>query len=293
MKIKMLFALLFVLGSITAQELSDSSRLIYMKDVVTYLASDSLEGRASGSKGEKLAADFIGVKFSENKRCKVIRQNFYFRIDSANYNSQNVLCFVDNGAAKTVLLMAHYDHIGWGGTLSKSSGIHAVHNGADDNASGVALMLDLAQLLSKTKTSCNYLFVACSGHEPGLYGSRYFAENCSKKYKVIAFTINLDMVGRMDGESTLYYDCTPDQENRMDSLVNITSDLKIKKSTSDRINILDSKWFVEKNISGITLTTGMHSDYHKISDDAQYINFAGMLKVEKFIISYLNRLKFY
>lgn len=293
MKIKMLFVLLFVLGSSSAQELSDSFRLIYMKDAVTYLASDSLEGRASGSKGEKLAADYIAAKFSENKRCKVTRQNFYFRIDSANYNSQNVLCFVNNGEAKTVLIMAHYDHIGWGGILSKSNGMHAVHNGADDNASGVALMLDLAQLLSKTKTSCNYLFVACSGHELGLYGSRYFAENCSKKYKEIAFTINLDMVGRMDGENTLYYDCTPDQENLMDTLVNITSNLKIKKSTSDRINILDSKWFVKKNISGITLTTGMHPDYHKISDDAQYINFAGMLKVEKFVLNQLKSLEFY
>lgn len=293
MKIKMLFALLFVLGNITAQEFSDSSRLTYMKDVVTYLASDSLEGRASGSKGEKLAADFIGVKFSKNKRCKVTRQNFSFRIDSANYNSQNVLCFINNGAAKTVLIMAHYDHIGWGGTLSKSSGIHAVHKGADDNASGVALMLDLVRLLPPTKAKCNYLFVAFSGHELGLFGSKYFSEHLSSKYKKIAITINLDMVGRMDGEGTLYYDCTPDQENRMDTLVNITSDLKIKKSTSDRINILDSKWFAEKNIPGITFTTGMHSDYHKISDDVQYINFAGMLKVEKFIISYLNRLKFY
>lgn len=293
MKIKMLFVLLFSLGCLSAQELSDAFRLIYMRDVVTYLASDSLEGRASGSRGEKLAADFIATKFSENKRCKVVRQNFNFRIDSVNNNSQNVLCYVNNSATKTVLIMAHYDHIGWGGTLSKSNGIHAVHNGADDNSSGVALMLDLAQLLSKTKANCNYLFVACSGHELGLYGSHYFVENCSRKYNEIAFTINLDMVGRMDGENTLYYNCTPDQENRMDTLVNTAYDLKIKKSASDRINILDSKWFVEKNIPGIILTTGMHPDYHKISDDVQYINFAGMLKVEKLVLSYLKRLKFY
>lgn len=289
----MLFALIFVLGRLTAQELSDSAQLAFMKDVVYYLASDSLEGRGFGSKGERLAADYIFTKFKENKRCNVVRQPFVIKTDSNIYNSQNILCFVNNGAPKTVLIMAHYDHLGWGGSLSKNKGVVAVHNGADDNASGVALMLDLAKSVSLTNAKYNYLFVALGGHELGLFGSKHLSEHVSSKYKKIAFVINLDMVGRMDGENTLYYDCTPDQENRMDTLVGNTHDPKIKKSTFDRINTLDSKWFVGKNIPTITYTTGMHPDYHMISDDVQYINFVGMLKVEKFIISYLSRLKFY
>lgn len=129
----MLIALLFALGSITAQELSDSTQLAYMKDVVFYLASDSLEGRGFGSKGERLAADYIFTKFKENKRCNVVRQPFVIKTDSNIYNSQNILCFVNNGESKTVMIMAHYDHLGWGGLLSKSNGTVAVHNGADDN----------------------------------------------------------------------------------------------------------------------------------------------------------------
>lgn len=292
MKIKMLFALLFVLGRLTAQELSDSSRLEYMKDVVTYLASDSLEGRATGSNGERLAADYIAAKFSENKRCKVTRQQFTFRIDSSDFTSQNIVCFVNNGASKTIMIMAHYDHLGWGGPLSKSNGVVAVHNGADDNASGVSLMLDLARTLSHSKAKCNYLFVAFSGHEPGLYGSRYFSEHIFSKYKEIAFTVNLDMVGRMDRDGSLYYDCTSGLEVGMDEPVLQDIGVKIKKSATERILVLDSKWFALKKIPGITLTTGMHSDYHKVSDDVQYVDIVGMLRIEKFISEYLKQLKF-
>lgn len=292
MKIKMFFALLFAFGSITAQELSDSSRLAYMMDAVSYLASDSLDGRAAESKGEKLAADFIATKFSENKRCKVSRQKFILKIDSFDLKSQNIVCFVNNGASKTIMIMAHYDHLGWGGPLSKSNGVVAVHNGADDNASGVALMLDLVRTLSRTKAKCNYLFVAFSGHEPGLYGSRYFSEHISSKYKEIAFTVNLDMVGRMDRDGSLYYDCTSGQDVNMDDSASTNVGIKIKKSANERIFILDSKWFALKNIPGITLTTGMHADYHKISDDVQYVDFIGMLKIEKFIYQYLKQLKF-
>jgi len=289
----MLFALLFALGNITAQVLSDSSRLAYVKDVVTYLASDSLEGRGFGSKGERLAANYIFTKFKENKRCNVVRQPFVIKIDSNIYNSQNILCFVNNGAPKTVIIMAHYDHLGWGGLLSKSNGTVAIHNGADDNASGVALVLDLARTLSRIKTKCNYLFVAFSGHELGLFGSKYFSEHISSKYKKIVLTINLDMVGRMDGDRSFYYDCTSGSEVVETDSTYLNIGLKIRKSPHDRILVLDSKWFALKKIPGITLTTGMHNDYHKISDDAQYINFVGMLKIEKFILKYLDLSKCY
>lgn len=289
----MFFALLFIVEQTMAQELCDSCCLKYMQGAVRYLASDSLEGRASGSKGESLAADFIAASFSANKRCKVIRQPFIITIDSISLNSQNILCFVNNGATNTVLIMAHYDHLGWGGPLSKSKGIVAVHNGADDNASGVALMLNLARTLSHSKSKCNYLFVAYSGHELGLFGSRYFSEHIPSKFKQIAFTLNLDMVGRMDADCSLYFDCTPGQEINAEDSTIANIGLKIEKSTSERLLILDSKWFALKNIPGITLTTGLHADYHKISDDFEYINFIGMLKIEKFILHHLHQLNYF
>jgi hypothetical protein len=287
MKILLFVTFLVFLGKLSAQEISDSLRLIYLKEVVSYLASDSLEGRSVGSKGEKLAADYIVARLKENKNLKVTRQYFNFKVDTNTYYSQNVIGFINNHSSETVVISAHYDHIGFGGALSKSNGVYAVHNGADDNASGVSLMLDLARFVKISKTKYNYLFVAYSGHELGLYGSRFFSEHISKKYKKIILTINLDMVGRMDNDNKIYYDCTPSLEKEIKIYCEQFSEIKIIKSSSNRINILDSKWFAEKEIPCIMFTTGLHSDYHKTTDDEEYISYSGILKIENLIKIFL------
>ena len=104
-------------------------------------------------------------------------------------NSKNVVGFLDNKADQTVVIGAHYDHLGYGTSGSLYRGEPDIHNGADDNASGVALLLELARYLSTDKLlKNNYLFIAFSGEELGLYGSNYFVKNAPidlKKVKII------------------------------------------------------------------------------------------------------------
>lgn len=270
--------------SFFATNAQDSTQLSYLKEVVSFLASDSLQGRAAGSIYEAIAADFIFEELKNIKRCKVSRQAFQFSHDTISYTSQNIIGFINNRSKKTIVISAHYDHLGTGGKLSHSKGSNKIHNGADDNASGVAIMLHLAQLLSKKKESVNYLFIAHSGHELGLYGSKFFIENLKRKFKEIHLFVNFDMMGRQS-ENKLYYDASLDI---IDSLnFQSTDQVKFSKSTFDRINTLDSKWFVKKKIPSVTFSTGRHIDYHKSSDDVKFINFKRMAVIEKSLIAWI------
>lgn len=264
---------------------TQTSQLDYYKKVITYLASDELEGRGVGTEKEALAADFIVHELQGIQKCHVKKQRFTFTLDSVRYSSQNVIGFVNRRAAKTILISAHYDHIGWGGTLSNSHGIHAVHNGADDNASGVALMLSLAKALVEKKKDVNLLFIAYGAHEVGLFGSRFFSENAKKYSQKLALALNFDMVGRLGAEKNLYYDGT--EPILSEFAAQSSADLKFVKSTSDRINTLDSKWLVQQAVPSLTLSTGRQLDYHKISDDVEYIQFDGIALIEKFLMNFL------
>lgn len=153
----------------------------YYRRVMGCLASDSLQGREGGTFYEQVAAKFILEEFSSIPNCRAKLQSFRFTKDSMRSKSQNIIAYFDHHAPKTLLLSAHYDHIGLGGDLSMSQGVHAVHNGADDNASGVALMLGLAKALSAECKTYNLLFVSYGAHEKGLYGSSNFF-NKAKKY---------------------------------------------------------------------------------------------------------------
>ncbi len=287
MRTAILLLLLLIADIGTTQSQSDRYVIASIKESVCFLASDSLKGRAAGSEGERCAADYIFAHFKEIEHCKVSRQPFHFVHDSIKYKSQNIIGFIDKNCTETILICAHYDHIGMGGELSLNGGLKAIHNGADDNASGVALLLDIARNLTFSDIKCNVLLLASSGHELGLYGSRYFVEHTPKKYNKIVYMINVDMVGRMDKDSTLYYDCDSTQLKPLEIYGLTYNKLHLKKSTMDRIDLLDSKWYVQRGIPCITLSTGMHLDYHKSTDDAEYINFNGIALTEQFVVDYL------
>src|SRR5688572_11209625 len=116
----------------------------------------------------------------------------------------NVLGYIDNNATNTVILGAHFDHLGYGedGGSMIRTGEKAIHNGADDNASGTAALIELARLLKTAKAkNNNYLFIAFSGEELGLFGSKYFTENPTVDLKNVDYMINMDMVGRLNDSS--------------------------------------------------------------------------------------------
>jgi len=190
---KQLFALVFFVVFYSCKKEYVHKNLV--KEDISFLASDDLNGRATGTEGELKAADYIAKRFEEmnisGKGTNGYFQKFTFlpKTDphkdteyvSMNSDSTitgtNVIGFIDNQANKTIVIGAHYDHLGLGGDGSLHRGDAEIHNGADDNASGVSVMLNLASRLKGQNLNNNYLFIAFSGEEMGLLGSNYFVKN--------------------------------------------------------------------------------------------------------------------
>lgn len=206
----------------------------------------------------------------------------------------NVVGYIDNGAPTTVVLGAHYDHLGRGED-NNSREIEKkgqIHNGADDNASGTAALIELARLLKNSKLkSNNYLFIAFSGEELGLFGSKYFTENPTLDLRNVNYMINMDMIGRLNDSSHVItvggYGTSPS----WGEIYNLAG--KKKLYSSDLVFRFDSSGtgpsdhtsFYLKNIPVLFYFTGLHGDYHKPSDDFDKINYTGEMNVVKHILS--------
>jgi Zn-dependent M28 family amino/carboxypeptidase len=200
----------------------------------------------------------------------------------------NVVGYIDNGAATTIILGAHFDHLGYGedGNSMLRTGEKLIHNGADDNASGTAALIELAKMLKSSKQkNNNYLFVAFSAEELGLNGSKYFAENSTIDLRNVNYMINMDMIGRLNDSTNVLtvggYGTSP----QWSSIINVND----KKSPfliridSSGTGPSDHTSFYRKDIPVLFFFTGLHSDYHKPSDDAEKINYAGELRIINFI----------
>jgi aminopeptidase YwaD len=206
----------------------------------------------------------------------------------------NVIGYIDNHAAQTIILGAHYDHLGWGednNSLYRGDK-KEIHNGADDNASGTAALMELARLLKASKyTHNNYLFIAFSGEELGLYGSKYFVENPTINLSNVDFMINMDMVGRLNDSSHIVtvggYGTTPS----WGELYHLTGKKKLFSDNlafhfdSSGTGPSDHTSFYRKNIPVLFYFTGLHPDYHKPGDDAEKINYNGEVNIVKHILS--------
>ena len=198
----------------------------------------------------------------------------------------NIAAYIDNKAPYTVILGAHYDHLGFGEDGSSLYGgkEHQVHNGADDNASGTAALLHLAGWLKKSKlTHYNYLFVNFSGEELGLFGSKAFAKGDNMDSLHIAYMLNMDMVGRLNDSSralTLGGLGTSPIWGDLVAMGNKT--FKINTDSSG-IGPSDHSSFYNKGIPVLFFFTGAHHDYHKPTDDADKINYNGETEVIHFI----------
>ena len=275
-------------------------------DDINYLADNKLEGRQTGSKGEQIAADYIADRFKalkiDAKGTNSYFQDFSFNKssnpheqvtfeDTDNENqifSKNVIGFIDNGAKNTVVIGAHYDHLGYGGQGSLYVG-KEIHNGADDNASGTALMLDLANQLKFDNFNNNYLFIGFSGEEMGLLGSNYFVKNPTIDLSSINYMINLDMVGRLKEDKSLaiygvgtspIFKQTINSNNDSFNIIENESGVGPSDHTSIYIN----------DIPVLHFFTGQHADYHKPSDDPDKINYQGVKEISDYIFSLISDL---
>jgi hypothetical protein len=303
MRISILFiALTFLMSCKTDQKSLEPSKGDMKADVV-YLASDSLQGRETGTSYELLAADYIAKRMKESGlepkgNAGTYFQTFSFKPSNdphqeaaftdekgdAFLTGTNVIGYLDNGAAQTVVIGAHYDHLGMGGEGSLYREGEAIHNGADDNASGVAVMLDLAyELKTSDKKGNNYLFMAFSGEEMGLLGSNFFTKNSTIALDSMSYMINMDMVGRLNDENTLaiYGTGTSPRWSQIVNAVNKDFKLAINKSG---VGPSDHTSFYLNDIPVLHLFTGQHEDYHKPSDDAEKLNYVGMEQISDYIL---------
>ena len=206
-------------------------------------------------------------------------------------SGSNVIGWIDNKANTTVIIGAHFDHLGYGedGNSRYEKKEAAIHNGADDNASGTAALIELARVLkqSPAKTN-NYLFIAFSGEELGLYGSKYFTDHPTIALGSVNYMINMDMVGRMNDSTRSVTIGGFGTSPTWASLVNNRPLSKNEKALSIKIDSSgsgpsDHTSFYRKDIPVLFYFTGLHTDYHKPTDDADRINYKGMVQIVKHV----------
>ena len=291
---------LFNLQIIFAQDI----QIEQLKKHIGYLASDKLKGRGTASKGERRAAKYIAAYYKKlglepKGNDGSYFQHFNFKrskdphgtVDNSarTERSKNVAAFLNNGAEYTVVIGAHYDHLGLGHDHNsrEANPVGLVHNGADDNASGTAGVMELARILKENgKTEkYNYLFLHFSGEELGLIGSKKFCEKPTVDLKSINYMLNMDMIGRLNAERVLKMGGVGSAPDFVPTIQSLNSEIKIKQDSSG-MDASDHTSFYLQNIPVLFAFTGQHDDYHKASDDADKINFEG----EKMVLQYLIKL---
>jgi aminopeptidase YwaD len=194
-----------------------------------------------------------------------------------------------------IVIGAHFDHLGLGGPGSSSRAVDTtgVHHGADDNASGVAMMLELAEKYARTKDSHkrSIICIGFSGEEMGLLGSKYFTENPGIDMKSVNAMINLDMVGRLRETNVLQVSGVGTAEGFRDKIQAVSDTTEIKLALSDEgYGPSDHSAFYGKNIPVLFYTTGAHLDYHTPNDVADSINYNGMITISSLVYSMAHEL---
>ena len=277
-----------------------------IKEDVAFLADDKLEGRQTGTPGEIKAAAYIQNRFKElgltAKGTNDFYQDFTFKPKTTPHDEikftenedgtitgRNVVGFLDNKAEYTVIIGAHFDHLGYGGdgSLYRDS-IKAIHNGADDNASGVAVMLNLIGKLKEKNTKNNYLFMAFSGEEMGLLGSNYFVKNPTIDTKSVSYMINMDMVGGLKDSALAVYG-TGTSPIFKQTLKSHNNNFRLIQKESG-VGPSDHTSFYLGDMPVLHFFTGQHGDYHKPSDDAETLNYEGMATISNYIFNIVSDL---
>jgi aminopeptidase YwaD len=199
----------------------------------------------------------------------------------------NVIGFLNNNAEYTVVIGAHYDHLGYGieGSLFRGDK-HEIHNGADDNASGTAALIELARILQKsTYKDNNYMFIAFSGEEMGLLGSNHLIKHFPVPVEKINYMLNMDMIGRLDeADPVLILNGSGTSPEWPKAFAQIQVAGMKTKTTESGMGPSDHAAFYLRDIPVLHFFSGTHEDYHKPSDDEHKINYSGQQKIMEYMI---------
>lgn len=238
------------------------------------ISSDKYEGRATGTKGGALAAKFITDRFEFlglQAYTKDYEMPFSFKNRKGEeINGINIIGFIKGKSEKTIIISAHYDHLGI------KNGV--IYNGADDDASGISAMLAYAAYFSKNQPNHNLIFAAFDAEEMGLTGSKKFVENPPVPLENIILNINMDMIGRSD-KNELYACGTFHYPKLIPYIFSKNNHPKIilghddaKLGNNDWTNQSDHFSFHQKKIPFIYFGVEDHKDYHQPTDDFEHIN---------------------
>ena len=282
-------ALLLAAQMLSAQNISEKK----LQQHVSYLASDKLKGRGTGTEEERKAAKYIAKQFKKIGLAPKGSNGTYLHTftfkkssdphggvatDAPPVNSQNVAAYLDNGAAYTIVIGAHYDHLGIGldHNSMEANPTGKIHNGADDNASGTSGVIELARYFAKNniKEQHNFLFLCFSGEELGLIGSKKYTENATIDLTKVSFMVNMDMIGRLNAEKRIMVGGVGTAPDFVPTVNSLKNDLTVKFDSAG-IGPSDHTSFYLKNIPVLFFFTGQHSDYHRPSDDIEKVNFPG------------------
>jgi hypothetical protein len=296
MKRFLLIILLFVVATVVKAQQIKMPKLgkeLTSREIVEYLASDALQGRLGGTKGDTLASDFI---YAQMKKLGLNPVKQEFTVKRGNVVTFNVYGKVEGSTGKYIVIGAHYDHLGLGGKEigSRRPDTVAVHNGADDNASGIAGVLHLAKHYAKEKNlEHGFIFVAFGAEERGIVGSKHFAENMDPK-SVVAM-VNFDMIGNLRNNAITLGGTGTAKE--MDDIIYWAEKenwnaLKITRSAQGH-GPSDHTSFYAKNIPVFYITTGATEDYHTPDDDSYKIKFGGIDSVANFVKCLVNQIQKY
>lgn len=317
-----------LIGTVSAQDIEVGSTITInaakLSKDVHYLASEECEGRGTGQPGEKLAAQYIRERFESLGLMPKGDDGSYFDTFSFSYNPNrtqsphgmasdesvqliegegiNVAAYLDNSADYTIIIGAHYDHLGRGeyGNSRDSNREGAIHYGADDNASGTAGLLALAEYFctNKRREKANFLFISFSGEELGLIGSKKYVEDKLFPFEQANYMINMDMIGRLDSLEPKLFIHGIGTASVWDSLTTAHNPGYQLVKESSGIGPSDFTSFYLEQIPVIHFYTGSHSDYHTPGDTPDKLNYDGQAEILHYVIDIIEateempRLKF-
>ena len=296
------FALVASSGALRGQEAGSATgdgcpayeaRLGTPMETVRYLADDALGGRFSGSAGERCAGEYIAAMFASLGLEPGGEDGFFQELPLASAaqphappgRGRNVVAILRGSdpelRGSAVVVGAHYDHLGLG-EFGSTGEAGEIHNGADDNASGVAAILAAARALrGGPRPARSIVFIAFTGEELGLIGSAWYANHPAIPLEETVAMVNLDMVGRLDdGEMIVYGMGTAPEWEEIVPAAN--ADLGIPLAWEEAgFGPSDHTSFYANDIPVLHFFTNVHSDYHRHTDDAHKIDAPGLGRVAR------------
>jgi aminopeptidase N len=262
---------------------------------VAWLAAPEREGRGIGTKGLEAAGDYVAARFEEIGLQPGGDAGTYFQSFTAERSPsgapvvlRNVIAVLPGSkrewAGQSVVLTAHYDHLGKGWPDVHKGDEGTLHPGADDNASGVAVMLELAKSLAAGEPRWRTLvFVAFSGEEAGLLGSRHYAEHAPFPLDKTIGVVNLDTVGRLfDRKLEVLATGSAAEWPHIFRGAGFVTGVE-GRLIAGGLESSDQKSFIDRGVPAVQVFTEPHPDYHRPGDTADKIDGAGLVKVATYV----------